>query len=210
MPVPWLIYVINYGTLSKRKKLNINNHRIAAGDFNSVTKREEVSNPGSFDNHRSAKFNEWIFDEALVDLGFNGQCFTWKRGNENSNFRGARLDRALCSIDRLERSTKTKVHHLAAINSDHCPILISIGDWSEVRPSDFRYQGAWATHLNFLNIVGDNWNKEDIVWNNSKNMATTLKAWNNITFGNIHQRKKILTKDWRGSKRYWIMNIIRG
>ncbi|XP_031096837.1 uncharacterized protein LOC116001077 [Ipomoea triloba] len=126
----------------KKEKLNINNHRIATGDFNSVTKREEVSNPGSFDNHRSAKFNEWIFYEALVDLGFNGQCFTWKRGNENSNFRGARLDRALCSIDWLERSTKTKVHHLAAINSDHCPILISIGDWSEVRTSDFRYQGS--------------------------------------------------------------------
>ncbi|VFQ62916.1 unnamed protein product [Cuscuta campestris] len=82
----------------KRDNLNITTPWIAAGDFNSVTKKEEVSNPDHFEAHRCSRFNEWIFDEAMIDLGFIGQCFTWKRGTDNVNFKGARLDRVLCSI----------------------------------------------------------------------------------------------------------------
>ncbi|RAL42420.1 hypothetical protein DM860_017600 [Cuscuta australis] len=128
----------------KRDNLNITTPWIAAGDFNSVTKREEVSNPDHFEAHRCSRFNEWTFDEAMIDLGFIGQCFTWKRGTDNVNFKGARLDRVLCSIDWLDRNTKTEVRHLASSKYDQ--ILISLGDQSGTKRVGLNIKGR-GSHI---------------------------------------------------------------
>lgn len=60
---------------------------IAIGDFNFVTCKEEVSCSGTYADQRSCDFNEWTNSEALVDLGYVGTKFTWKRGNSTSMFR---------------------------------------------------------------------------------------------------------------------------
>lgn len=60
---------------------------LICGDFNSVTSREEVSNPHCFYASRSADFLEWIFREGLMDLGYEGSKFTWMRGVNTSRFK---------------------------------------------------------------------------------------------------------------------------
>ncbi|XP_031124210.1 uncharacterized protein LOC116026924 [Ipomoea triloba] len=70
---------------------------MAIGDFNSITCAEEVSNPDTFAANRCTKFKAWLDREGMVDIGFSGPKFTWTRGKNSEHFRGARLDRAVCS-----------------------------------------------------------------------------------------------------------------
>lgn len=135
-----------------------------------------------------------MFDEALVDLGFKGQKFTWKRGREGETFKGARLDRALCFLDWLDKFPDTSVTHLTMLKSDHCPILVEIDRPQIHSQRMFKFQGVWRRHPNFLDLVRDTWNTNDIVWANKDITASKLMDWNQSTFGNIHHIKKRLLK----------------
>ena len=65
---------------------------LSTGDYNSVMSTDEVSLPTHWNCHRSASFNDWVFDQGLVDMGFSGSKFTWTRGRYDHTFKGARLD----------------------------------------------------------------------------------------------------------------------
>ncbi|KAL2942613.1 Arf-GAP with ANK repeat and PH domain-containing protein cnt-1 [Bienertia sinuspersici] len=69
------------------------------------------------------------------------------RGNLPETRRSARLDRALCNGEWALRFNDAKVKHLPAVQSDHCPLLISSNGFSPLdhitRP--FRFQAAcWS------------------------------------------------------------------
>lgn len=106
-----------------RSKCGIEDPWIAMGDFNAVTCMDEVSNSNTYVEQRSRDFNNWINDKEWIDLGYTGPKFTWKRGNDTATFKGARLDRGLCSVNWLDSFPSTKITHLPAIASDHAPIL---------------------------------------------------------------------------------------
>ncbi|XP_031096990.1 uncharacterized protein LOC116001241 [Ipomoea triloba] len=55
-----------------RTKVRVNHHWLIAGDFNAIVSNEEPSNPCNPGSHRNGDFKNWIFNEALVDLGFSG------------------------------------------------------------------------------------------------------------------------------------------
>lgn len=136
---------------------------LAIGDFNSVSSADEVSNPNTFALHRNANFNHWIFQEGLIDLGYNGARFTWMRGRESGTFRGARLDRALASSEWLDTFPDTSVTHMPMIESDHSPLLVTT-ERVEARPrSRFHFQAAWTTHARFEEVVSEAWNDNAIV-----------------------------------------------
>lgn len=94
--------------------LKIGSHWTAIGDFNSVATIDEVSNKDTFSDRRCSEFNDWIFEEGLVDLGYVGQTYTWMRGTEASTFRGARLDRVLSSVEWMEMFPHATNTHLPA------------------------------------------------------------------------------------------------
>ncbi|XP_031103194.1 uncharacterized protein LOC116006838 [Ipomoea triloba] len=175
------------------------------GDFNAITSNAEGTSSSNVGMVRNGDFTHWIFDEALVDLGYSGQNFTWKRGREEGTFRGARLDRALCSMEWIDRNRNTTVTHLTAVESDHCPILIDIDLKTKTGGDVFMFQGAWTTHPLFLDYVNKHWNAEETVWSNKNSMAIKLKEWNQNVFGNIHHRKNKLLRRLDGQAREeWI------
>ncbi|XP_075508178.1 uncharacterized protein LOC142545090 [Primulina tabacum] len=107
--IPWFLSIV-YGspnaTLRKRlwndltkEKLNIEGPWVSLGDFNSVITEHEISTTGGVAYCRSAGFADWMFNQGLLDLGFTGSRFTWKRGNNSNTFKGARLDRGVCTIE---------------------------------------------------------------------------------------------------------------
>lgn len=126
-----IVYASPDGVLRKRlwrdlskDDLGLYKEWLAVGDFNSVLSSDEVSSPGNFNERRSKGIKEWIFSEGLLDPGFSGPTFTWTRGKDGQNFRGARLDRALCTPEWLDKFPHLKVKHLPALKSDHSPILL--------------------------------------------------------------------------------------
>ncbi|XP_031131792.1 uncharacterized protein LOC116033172 [Ipomoea triloba] len=178
----------------KRTKLHVNHPWLIAGDFNAIANDYECSSPSNPGNHKNADFRNWIFSEALLDLGFSGPNFTWRRGKEEGTFKGARLDRALCSLDWIDRMHDTKVTHLTAIGSDHSPILVEFDTKVKQGGNDFMFQGAWTRHRDFLDFTRQNWDKEGSVWQNKDTMAVKFKDWNRTVFGNIHYRKNNLLR----------------
>ncbi|XP_031124340.1 uncharacterized protein LOC116027055 [Ipomoea triloba] len=185
----------------RRDRVRVDHPWLVAGDFNAIAHNDECSNDNSPGYHRNGDFRNWIFDEALVDLGFSGQKFTWKRGNDEGTFKGARLDRALCSLDWCTQMKDTKVVHLPAFGSDHCPVLIEFDKKIIKGQRRFMFQGAWTTHHAFLDLIKKSWNENDTVWQTKDNMIRNFQVWNRNVFGNIHHRKQKLLNRLEGIQR---------
>lgn len=64
------------------------------------------------------KFNDWVLESGVIDAGFEGYPFTWKRGTLEE-----RLDRAMINLSWRLRFFEARVIHLHKLKSDHCPIL---------------------------------------------------------------------------------------
>ncbi|XP_019157960.1 PREDICTED: uncharacterized protein LOC109154682 [Ipomoea nil] len=172
---------------------------LSVGDFNAIIGREEVSNPENFSSARCVDFNDWIFREGLIDLGYNGTKFTWMRGINSSTFRGARLDRALGNLDWKLKFSEATVSHLPMLSSDHCPLLINTGrDQTVSTCRSFKFNMAWTTHATFQALVHGTWNTESDLKINMRVLAGALKEWNVNTFGNIFYRKKRLLSRLKG------------
>ncbi|XP_031130716.1 uncharacterized protein LOC116032354 [Ipomoea triloba] len=175
---------------------------LVCGDFNSVTSREEVSNPDCFNNAKCADFKEWIFQEGLVDLDFEGPKFTWMRGINTNSFRAARLDRALSSVEWRLNFPNSVVKHLPIINSDHSPLLIDCTPRQQVNEErKFKFNMAWTTHVDFQGCVQQAWATDKELKENIQNVTAKLQIWNKTVFGNVFHRKKRLLARIKGIQR---------
>ncbi|KAJ8437791.1 hypothetical protein Cgig2_013710 [Carnegiea gigantea] len=99
---------------------------LLAGDFNKTRNMEERRNYSEGLQRRCTKFDHWIENNGLMDLGYTGPPFTWNRGSNPATGKSARLDRALCNRQWRLRFEEARVRHLLQNNSDHCPLLISL------------------------------------------------------------------------------------
>ncbi|XP_019186483.1 PREDICTED: uncharacterized protein LOC109181186 [Ipomoea nil] len=210
--IPWSFAAV-YGSpsLTLRRKLftdltrqsmGIHEPWLVAGDFNSVTSPDEVSNPDNWHSSRCADFTDWIFQEGLIDLGFLGTKFTWMRGTNQASFRGARLDRGLCNADWKIMFPDSLIEHLPIHNSDHAPLLIRTSPPANTpSPRPFRFNMAWSAHHLFHSFIHQTWNKDIDLELNKSLMAQALTVWNKETFGNISHRKRRLTARLGGIQR---------
>ncbi|XP_021774659.1 uncharacterized protein LOC110738569 [Chenopodium quinoa] len=130
--------------LSEFAKRN-NKPWLLAGDFNETRFDWERSSSCSETSRRSRNFNHWVHDNQLLEVEFSGPSHTWARGNSMDTRRSARLDRVLCTGDWSLRFDKARVKHLLAIQSDHCPLLISPNGFAPLEALNipFRFQAAW-------------------------------------------------------------------
>lgn len=187
--------------------LNIRGAWVTTGDYNSVLSREGVANNTRFSLNRSAGFSSWIFREGLIDLGYKGPKFTWSRGTETSNYKAARLDRALCNIDWKFKFLEAEVTHLPRVSSDQSPILITTNATTRgVENRSFKFNVAWLTHPEFLKVVGESWNTNAEVEENKITLAQRLSEWNKNSFGNIFQRKRRVLARLQGIQRNMCTN----
>ncbi|KAL2926259.1 putative RNA-directed DNA polymerase from transposon X-element [Bienertia sinuspersici] len=171
--VPWLFTAV-YASPdpTKRQKLwnelkeftaKHNQPWLIAGDFNETR----------FSWERSSYYPE-------TSLEFAGASHTWARGNTPHTQKSARLDRAICNGEWSLRFEHAQVKHLPAIQSDHCPLLISPNGFSPLasikRP--FRFQAAWMSHEAFKDFVDAKWNKNLNLVSSLHKMAEDLQDWN--------------------------------
>lgn len=79
----------------------------------------------------------------LFDLGYNGDLFTWARGNTRKH-----LDRAICNLDWHLRFEHSEITHLPKLKSDHSPLLLNLEHrrYGNRRRKPFRFEAIWLTH----------------------------------------------------------------
>ncbi|CAA7042857.1 unnamed protein product [Microthlaspi erraticum] len=69
---------------------------VIGGDFNTIVRVDERVGGSGRLSMDSVAFGEWIQDLSLIDMGFSGNQYTWRRGRVESTFVAKRLDRVLC------------------------------------------------------------------------------------------------------------------
>lgn len=184
-----------------KDKLGLAENWLAAGDFNTVMNAGEVSNSSTYNERRSKGLKDWIFREGLVEPGYSGPTFTWIRGKDQHNFRGARLDRVVCTPEWLTLFPQVTVKNLPMLKSDHSPILISLEEGRRIKKTGFKFQAAWMDHPEFHKLIDNSWNKGDTITQNARNIGVILEKWDRETFGNIFKKKAKLMARLEGIQR---------
>ena len=84
------------------------------------------------------------------------------------------------------------VKHLARINSDHCPLLLSLDSppfRNGVKP--FRFQPIWLSQEEFPSVVREVWEgNHHSVCNEICEFTNKANVWNREVFGNNFWKKK--------------------
>lgn len=164
---------------------------LLVGDFNAVLFAHERSSGALGSGNKDSSFVHLVEHLGLVDFGFSGARFTWCRGLSYENFKGARLDRALCTMEWQLQFPATTVT-LPRIQSDHCPVLVSLApdnDSSSQRP--FKFQLAWFSHHNFKEWFPTNWSSPGNDFGEKlRDLTGKVKEWSVTVFGNLNRKKR--------------------
>ncbi|KAF7842450.1 RNA-directed DNA polymerase [Senna tora] len=145
---------------------------VVMGDFNSYLFAHEKQGGGAPNNICMDRFSRCISNCNLVDLGFEGPKFTWKRNDVME-----RLDRAFGNQVWVSNFSNYSVFILPSFKSDHNAILLkpTVHRKSSNGEKPFRFQAAWLTHSSFEDLVADHWNQEN--WLGS-NLGIKIDNWN--------------------------------
>lgn len=148
----------------------------------------------------------------LIELEFSGPSHTWACGLSEDTRKSARLDRSLCNADWSTRFSNASVKHLPAIQSDHCPLLISPNGFAPISALNkpFWFQAAWMTHEQFDDFVKNKWSNEIPLVPFLKTFSHELQSWNKEVFHNIFQKKRELFARIGGIQKKLAFNHDRG
>ncbi|XP_057760080.1 uncharacterized protein LOC130980411 [Arachis stenosperma] len=165
------------------------------GDFNAILHSyEKRGGAPSQSGDACPDFISCVSDVGLLDLGFSGFPFTWKRGNLFE-----RLDRALSDIDWQIKFPEASIKHLPSLKSDHSPIYLQLSPVAlpNRRRRPFRFLAAWLNHPEFDNLVSNNWRVQESWSNGVENFKSSLKTWNSEVFGDINRKSQGFLEDFR-------------
>ena len=169
---------------------------LLAGDFNETRSLNERDHGGPDMARGCPKCNNWIENNALINLGFSGPKFKWVRGLSPSTKKSARLDRALCNMEWRARFPEGGVKHLVCNQLNHAPIIISMAAFSLLMEDVklFKFQAAWLLHSGFEEIIRRSWMSTAPLNFVLDELANKLSYWNKEVLGNLFQRKRTI---WR-------------
>lgn len=167
------------------------------GDFNTIMRLDERSGGNGRLSEDSLTFGDWINNMSLIDMSFNGNQFTWKRGKTENNFVAKRLDRVLCCAQARLKWQEAKVSHLPFLASDHAPLYLQFTP--EVKGNayrrPFRFEAAWLQHSEFQELIAASWNRDIDTREALTRLGVTLRKWNKEVFGNVQRRKEELVME---------------
>lgn len=95
------------------------------GDFNTIVRVDERSGGNGSLSEDSLTFGDWINSLSLIDMGFSGNEFTWKRGKTKRTFVAKRLDRVLCCAQARLKWQEARVTHLPFLAFRSCSFVFA-------------------------------------------------------------------------------------
>ena len=109
---------------------------------------------------------------GLMDLGFQGPCFTWT--NKSSAWNGPiqeRLDHILGNAEWKLLFPTIEIHHLPKVKSDHCSIMLLTDPCEWKSPKPFRFKQMWLTDSSFPSVVEQGWKASEGVLSTSSSLS---------------------------------------
>ncbi|KAJ8423309.1 LOW QUALITY PROTEIN: hypothetical protein Cgig2_000517 [Carnegiea gigantea] len=164
-----------------------------AEDLNETHSLEERDHGGTDMVRCCARFNNWIENNALLDLSDSGPRFTWGPYSRNI-CECARLDRALRDMESRARFYEGNVKRLLWNQSHHTPLFIymvgfslNLGD-----PKPFGFQAVWMIHQDFKRFLIQSWKDNAPLTTTLGDPAGELSNWNKDVFGNFQSQPLLI------------------
>ena len=92
---------------------------LCLGDFNEILSSVEKQGQILRLLHLMEEFQSVLLHCGLIDLGFNGNGFTWRNGRGGDAYVQERLDRACTTTEWRDIFPNSKLYHLQVAYSDH-------------------------------------------------------------------------------------------
>lgn len=101
---------------------------LIGGDFNEIMSSSNKKGGRPINTARSGDMWDMVHYCELIDLGFNGNRFTWlnKRYKNKYSLIYERSNRFLANEKWVHKFPNSQVIHLPRTHSDHCPLLLSL------------------------------------------------------------------------------------
>ncbi|KAK2441392.1 hypothetical protein QL285_012694 [Trifolium repens] len=169
------------------------------GDFNEIIRPSEQKG-GIYSPSRAGSLLNVMDNCNLADVNTTGGIFTWSRPCTGNRMVFRKLDRAIADVPWCMAFPEAYVEVLCKFHSDHNPLLLRCGlPRRDFGPQPFRFEAAWITHPDYLDIVKSAWVKTagDYVSCIQQVQHDSL-IFNKETFGNIRRRKVHLERRLKG------------
>ncbi|KAH7839880.1 hypothetical protein Vadar_009914 [Vaccinium darrowii] len=127
------------------------------GDMNCVLNSEEKKGGLDPAYWTTSKFQDFIDQCNLIDLGFTGYPFTWRNNREGEGYIQERLDRALATQSWRTKFAQATVEHIDAVGSDHNALLLCLDPGQTHRHSLFRFDARWVQDDEMATVVENAW-----------------------------------------------------
>lgn len=134
---------------------------LCLGDFNEILSSEEKQRRIPRSLRLMEEFRSVLLHCELIDLGYNGNIFTWRNGRRGDAYVQERLDRACATNEWRDIFPNSKLYHLKVAYSDHDPIMVNTQAFTQgVHPKKIpkRFEEKWASHPECENVIFDAWN----------------------------------------------------
>lgn len=201
-----LIVVYAAPTVSRRSGLwnelreviqNLSEQVVVGGDFNTIVRVDERTGGNGGLSEDSVAFGEWINDLSLIDMGFKGGQFTWRRGRQERTFVAKRLDRVLCCASATLKWQEATITHLPFYSSDHAPLYVQLTPEvkGDPRRRPFRFEAVWLQHEGFKELLVSSFNKCLSTTEPLNNLRVKLRKWNKEVFGDVQRKKERLMQE---------------
>lgn len=131
---------------------------VVIGDFNDLMSQREKKGGQTHPRWLCTGFTKTIEDCGLVEVGFTGYPYTWKKSYENQDSVEEKLDRALASMSWCECFPDAIEENLVASGSDHSLIFLKIIKMAyRVIGKQFRFENSWLRETECRSVVEAAW-----------------------------------------------------
>ncbi|KAL2893426.1 Glycylpeptide N-tetradecanoyltransferase, partial [Bienertia sinuspersici] len=168
---------------------------IFGGDFNEILSDEEKERGSNRERREMANFREVIDTCKLRDLGYEGQWWTWERGNTVNTRVRERLDRFVASSSWCQIYPRVWVEHLLRYKLDPSPIVLRFtkqGTKKHKRGKISKFETAWLLDDSCKATVKKAWEVASSV-NMVEKLAlvgNTLVQWSGEKFDDLGKQIK--------------------
>ncbi|XP_021803273.1 uncharacterized protein LOC110747395 [Prunus avium] len=190
---------------------------LCIGDFNEILWAFEKQDGRAFYPTQRRHLSDFMNTNELLDLGFQGQAYTWCGKRTNGVLIREWLDRELINILWQERWPCTFLTHLPMLGSDQCPLLVALESAKPATRRPFKFEAFWAWDPDCKGVVARSWIGSHILncnssssWGtNLRRCSRDLKAWSRIKFSNSKKQTEVLLTELDMLQCNWAANCSR-
>jgi len=130
----------------------------------------------------------------MIDLGFNGNPFTWSNHRQCSSLIRERLDRGIANSNWIHSFPSYSITHLPAHSSDHYPLLLNSSFSVPSLPRPFRFEAFWTKDPTCGIVIEEAWSPfiagspSFCLTKKLKLTKAAIKFWNKHYFGIIKSK----------------------